>query len=107
MLDTENLSSSSSIRSVRSIPIDCSSTRFAAAESRRAAPHATFAPMHYEPNYAYPLLVWLHGYASNEHELRQVMPQVSMRNYVAVAREAPCERASHRGNATAGGKPAT
>jgi phospholipase/carboxylesterase len=39
----------------------------------------------YEKNYAYPLIVWLHGSASNEHELRQVMPHVSMRNYVAVA----------------------
>jgi phospholipase/carboxylesterase len=48
-------------------------------------PIATFAPMHYEPNYRYPLVVWLHGTASNEHELRQVMPVVSMRNYVAVA----------------------
>ena len=46
---------------------------------------ATFAPMHYEANYAYPLIVWLHGGASNEHELRQIMPLVSMRNYVAVA----------------------
>jgi phospholipase/carboxylesterase len=49
------------------------------------APHATFAPIHYEANYAYPLLVWLHGQDSNEHELRQVMPKISMRNYVGVA----------------------
>jgi phospholipase/carboxylesterase len=48
-------------------------------------PVATFAPIHYEANYAYPLLVWLHGTASNEHELRQVMPLVSLRNYVAIA----------------------
>lgn len=48
-------------------------------------PHATFAPMHYEAGYAYPLLVWLHGTASNEHELRHIMPLVSMRNYVAIA----------------------
>jgi phospholipase/carboxylesterase len=54
--------------------------------SREAEPPvATFAPMHYEAKYAYPLLIWLHGTASNEHELRQVMPLVSMRNYVAVA----------------------
>jgi phospholipase/carboxylesterase len=39
----------------------------------------------YEKNYAYPLVVWLHGSASNEHELRQVMPLVSMRNFVGVA----------------------
>ncbi len=41
--------------------------------------------MHYEERYAYPLLVWLHGDASSEQELRQVMPLVSMRNYVAIA----------------------
>src|SRR3954449_13229207 len=47
--------------------------------------YATFAPIHYEKRYAYPLLVWLHGDAGSERELRQVIPQVSMRNYVAVA----------------------
>jgi phospholipase/carboxylesterase len=69
-------------------------------EARRtlpeAAPHATFAPIHYEANYAYPLLVWLHGDASNEHELRQVMPQVSMRNYVAIAPQGTWQYARHR-----------
>lgn len=48
-------------------------------------PYATFAPIHYEPGYAYPLIVWLHDSGSNEQELRQVMPLVSMRNYVAIA----------------------
>lgn len=48
-------------------------------------PYATFAPMHYEPGYAYPLLVWLHSSPGDEHELRQVMPLVSMRNYVGIA----------------------
>ncbi len=48
-------------------------------------PCAVFAPMHYEPNYAYPLLVWLHGPQDNESQLRRIMPTVSMRNYVAVA----------------------
>jgi phospholipase/carboxylesterase len=49
------------------------------------SPLATFAPMHYEPGYAYPLVVWLHGDHGNEQQLRRVMPLVSMRNYVAVA----------------------
>jgi phospholipase/carboxylesterase len=49
------------------------------------APFATFAPLHYEPGYAYPLIVWLHGRAGNEQHLRRVMPHVSMRNFVAVA----------------------
>lgn len=46
---------------------------------------AVFAPLHYEPNYAYPLVVWLHGPGEDERQLMRVMPQVSMRNYVAVA----------------------
>jgi len=47
--------------------------------------HALFAPMHYERNYAYPLLVWLHGPCDDERQLTRIMPLVSMRNYVGVA----------------------
>ncbi len=46
---------------------------------------ALFAPMHYEPGYAYPLVVWLHGSGTDERQLLRVMPLVSMRNYLAVA----------------------
>ncbi len=46
---------------------------------------SVFAPLHYEPDYTYPLLVWLHGSGQNENQLRYVMPRISMRNYVAVA----------------------
>ena len=56
--------------------------RFAQDES---APCALFVPMGYEPGYAYPLLIWLHGPGADETQLRQVMPQISLRNYVAVA----------------------
>jgi phospholipase/carboxylesterase len=42
-------------------------------------------PVHYEPNYAYPLLVWLHSGGDDERQLRRIMPHVSLRNYVAVA----------------------
>jgi phospholipase/carboxylesterase len=48
-------------------------------------PHAMFAPMHYEPGYAYPLLIWLHGVGGDERQLQRIMPLVSMRNYVAAA----------------------
>lgn len=47
--------------------------------------HCFFAPLHYESNYAYPLLVWLHPEGENESHLNRAMPQISMRNYVAVA----------------------
>ncbi len=41
--------------------------------------------MHYEPGYAYPLLVWLHGLGGDERQIMRLMPILSMRNYVAVA----------------------
>jgi phospholipase/carboxylesterase len=45
-----------------------------------------FTPVHYEPNYAYPLLIWLHGSGTtDERQLLRIMPGVSLRNYVAVA----------------------
>jgi phospholipase/carboxylesterase len=47
--------------------------------------HALFAPLHYEPGYAYPLIVWLHGPGDDERQLLRIMSTVSMRNYVAVA----------------------
>lgn len=43
------------------------------------------APVHYEPNYAYPLLIWLHSAGDDERQLRRIMPHVSLRNYVSVA----------------------
>jgi phospholipase/carboxylesterase len=52
-----------------------------AADSARAL----FAPLHYERNYAYPLLIWLHGPGTDERQLMRIIPVVSMRNYVAVA----------------------
>jgi phospholipase/carboxylesterase len=60
-------------------------------------PYTTFAPMHYEEGYSYPLLVWLHDSASSERELRHVMPLVSMRNYVAIAPRGTCEDERTRG----------
>ncbi|HTN75034.1 MAG TPA: PHB depolymerase family esterase [Pirellulaceae bacterium] len=61
-------------------------------QSRHSTPHALFVPMHYEPKYAYPLLLWLHGAGDDERQLQRVMPLISLRNYVAI---------SPRGTATA------
>ena len=47
--------------------------------------HTLFAPLHYSPGYAYPLIVWLHGRGGDERQLQRIMPLVSMQNYVAVA----------------------
>jgi len=56
-----------------------------AADSTRKSPHRFFVPMHYEKNYAYPLLVWLHGPGGSETEIAHVMPHISLRNYVGVS----------------------
>jgi phospholipase/carboxylesterase len=56
--------------------------------------HCTlFTPHHFEGNYDYPLLVWLHGPGDDERQLRRVMPHISMRNYVAVGPRGCCDSA--------------
>ena len=48
-----------------------------------------FIPRRYEPNYAYPLLVLLHGRGGDEHQLVRSVPALSWRNYVAVGLRGP------------------
>lgn len=50
------------------------------------------APLHYERNYAYPLVVWLHSEGGDEREVRTVMQHVSLRNYVAVGVRGPARQ---------------
>ena len=49
----------------------------------------SFVPMHYEKNYAYPLIVWLHPDGKKPDEIQRVIPQASIRNYVGIAPQAP------------------
>jgi phospholipase/carboxylesterase len=56
---------------------------------RHESPHCLLAPLHYERNYAYPLLVWLHGPDGDEREVKRIMPLVSLRNYVSLAVRGP------------------
>ncbi len=44
-----------------------------------------FVPLHYERNYDYPLIIWLHGPGDDERQLQRIMPLISMRNYAAIA----------------------
>ena len=53
-------------------------------EDQGYLPCSVFSPMHYEPGYAYPLVVWLHSEGEDEHAIKDVMPQISMRNYVGI-----------------------
>jgi phospholipase/carboxylesterase len=54
-------------------------------------PYCLLAPLHYEANYAYPLVVWLHGPEGSERELSRVMPHISLRNYAASAARGTAE----------------
>jgi phospholipase/carboxylesterase len=56
---------------------------------RHESPQCLLAPLHYERNYAYPLLVWLHGPEGDEREVKRIMPLVSLRNYVSLAVRGP------------------
>lgn len=48
-------------------------------------PFSMYLPERYVPRYAYPVVIWLHGDGRNEHQLQQVMPQISDQNYIGVA----------------------
>lgn len=50
---------------------------------------AWLTPIHYEANYAYPLVIWLHGNGGDQREIHQVMPHISLRNYVGASVCAP------------------
>jgi predicted esterase len=57
----------------------CSRTRV------RLRPSGVFVPENYEQNYAYPLIVWLHEAGRSERDIVNVLPQISMRNYLGLA----------------------
>ena len=44
-----------------------------------------FVPLHYEKNYRYPLVVWLHSNGDDPQQVDRIMPSLSLQNFVAVA----------------------
>jgi len=67
-------------------PVACvESGQFSSSHDPDSSVQSWFAPLHYEANYAYPLLIWFHGGGDSERQLRRIMPHISLRNYVAVA----------------------
>lgn len=44
----------------------------------------TFLPIGYEPNYAYPLLVFFHGHGGDEEQILRLAPRLSRRNYICI-----------------------
>jgi phospholipase/carboxylesterase len=54
-------------------------------QAPRRLPLRTFLPTGYEPNYPYPLLVFLHGHGGSEEQILRLAPRLSRRNYVCIA----------------------
>jgi phospholipase/carboxylesterase len=52
-------------------------------------PLRTFLPVGYEPNYAYPLLVFFHDHGGNEEQILRLAPRLSRRNYICIALRGP------------------
>src|SRR2546423_8074435 len=55
----------------------------------QAWPLRTFLPTGYEPNYPYPLLVFLHGQGGSEEQVLRLAPRLSRRNYICIALRGP------------------
>lgn len=55
----------------------------------RRLPVRTFLPTGYEPNYAYPLLVFFHGLNSSEEQILRLAPRLSRRSYICIGLRGP------------------
>ena len=57
----------------------------AAADLELPASARLVFPVHYEPTYAYPVILWLHGEGESERSADVALPRISERNYLGVA----------------------
>ncbi|HKA01217.1 MAG TPA: hypothetical protein VKE70_32110 [Candidatus Solibacter sp.] len=53
-------------------------------EAPRRLPIRTFLPTGYEPNYAYPLLVFFHGPGGSDEQVLRLAPRLSRRNFICI-----------------------
>jgi len=60
-------------------------TRLRGVTRHQRSESSVFVPQHCESRYAYPLLVWLHGDEADCDQLPRLMPNISLRNFFAVA----------------------
>lgn len=58
-------------------------------QSPQSWPVRTFLPTGYEPGYAYPLLVFFHGYGSDEKQIMHLAPRLSRRNFICIGLRGP------------------
>jgi phospholipase/carboxylesterase len=49
----------------------------------------TYTPANYEPNYAYPLIVLLHGHGGSDQSILRMAPRISRRNHIIVSVRGP------------------
>jgi phospholipase/carboxylesterase len=63
-------------------------------------PVRTFLPTGYEPNYPYPLMVFLHNHGGSEEQILRLAPRLSRRNYICIGLRGP-HRLSERGDGRA------
>jgi phospholipase/carboxylesterase len=59
-------------------------------------PVRTFLPTGYEPNYAYPLVVFFHGHGGSEVQILKLAPRLSRRNYICIGLRGPQTLDVHR-----------
>src|SRR5947209_11497397 len=48
-------------------------------------PVRTFLPTGYEPNYAYPLVVFFHNHGGNDEQVIRLAPRLSRRNFICIS----------------------
>ena len=56
-----------------------------ASSTTLAFEHSVFLPSHFESRYQYPVLIWLHPAGADEHQLVDVLPAVSERNFIGAS----------------------
>ena len=60
-----------------------------AVQALQGRPIRTFLPVGYEPNYAYPLVVFFHGHGGDEERVLRLAPRLSRRNYICIGLRGP------------------
>ena len=58
-------------------------------QAPKRLPVRTFLPTGYEPNYPYPLLVFLHGHGSSDEQIMKLAPRLSRRNFISIGLRGP------------------
>src|SRR5260370_24343047 len=58
-------------------------------QAPQGRPLRTFLPTRYEPNYPYPVLVFLHGHGSSEEQILRLAPRLGRRNYICIGLRGP------------------